>query len=390
MMTTYFFYMHMNIQNMIKNMIDNIIFNIMAFIIHMYFYKDYDFYTGIKFVSVPKCIYDNYEFFINEIGEDELKQLISELTSDQYDFSIFTKSLKPLDPYYVTGLADAEGSFQITISVHPSGNTKIDFEFKISQHSESAGVLHDLQLFFGVGNVVWDSRKTGTMKFTVKGLDDIINHVLPHFNTYPLVTSKKLNFNDFQEAVLLKKNSTNNNDITQNITIIKSRMNKTRSFEEKYASLSIIVLNPQWVLGFVDGDGCYYVEVGTQKARGKVYPRISMSLEIAQNAHEAAILQSIVKFFGGGGVYPLCDWTNVEALQNTASKHTFKLKNIDIIIPFFIQNQLRTDKQLDFKIFCAIAQMWKNGLHKTPEGLVTMKALKGFMNSSRNTRRNRN
>lgn len=67
---------------------------------------------------------------------------------------------------------------------------KFVLQFKVTQKADSAGILYDLQRYFGCGSVVIDNRRDGTLKFQVQDLKSIINNVIPHFDQYPLVTSK--------------------------------------------------------------------------------------------------------------------------------------------------------------------------------------------------------
>ena len=110
----------------------------------------------------------------------------------------FTKPNQNLIPWQVTGLTDGEGSFVYSITNTGKGLTgqKLSLEFKVTQKSHSEGVLYELQEFFGCGNVVIDNRKTDTKKYHVTNINDIINIIIPHFETYPCLTSKFLNFKD--------------------------------------------------------------------------------------------------------------------------------------------------------------------------------------------------
>lgn len=103
----------------------------------------------------------------------------------------FTKApAEGLLPWYVTGLVDAEGHFQV--GFHTKNNGSVS-EVKVTQKAESAGVLHGLVAFFGVGSVVWDNRKDNTLKWHCTNRAALLNCVLPHFEAYPLLTSKALN-----------------------------------------------------------------------------------------------------------------------------------------------------------------------------------------------------
>jgi hypothetical protein len=67
-------------------------------------------------------------------------------------------------------------------------------------------------------------------KFHVTSLANIIKYVLPHFDKYPLVTSKALNYADFKRVAMLKLEGVHSTqEGLQQILAIKAGMNKLRS-----------------------------------------------------------------------------------------------------------------------------------------------------------------
>jgi hypothetical protein len=105
-----------------------------------------------------------------------------------------------LSPWQVTGLTDGEGGFYCSIlktsSTNGTDRIRVKLEFKVVQKSHSEGVLFKLQNFFSCGTVVIDNRKTDTKKYHVTAINEILNKIIPHFETYPCLTSKFLNFRD--------------------------------------------------------------------------------------------------------------------------------------------------------------------------------------------------
>lgn len=136
-------------------------------------------------------------------------------------------------PWQVTGLVDSEGGFFISISKNgPKGGLSIKLEFKVTQKSHSEGILNNIKEYFGCGTVVIDNRKTDTKKYHISALSEILNIIIPHFDKYPCLTSKKLNFKDWKKIALMmyeKKHLTNKG--LEKIINISSKMNKKRSFE---------------------------------------------------------------------------------------------------------------------------------------------------------------
>jgi hypothetical protein len=47
-----------------------------------------------------------------------------------------------------------------------------------------------------VASVVIDNRKTDTKKYHIKSLEFIQDKIIPHFDSFPCLTSKYLNFRD--------------------------------------------------------------------------------------------------------------------------------------------------------------------------------------------------
>ena len=149
----------------------------------------------------------------------------------------FTKPNQNLIPWQVTGLTDGEGSFVYSISNTGKGLTghKISLEFKVTQKTHSEGVLYELKEYFGCGNVVIDNRKTDTKKFHINSLKHLLEKVIPHFDEYPCLTSKELNYKDWKKICLImsKKEHLNISGMEE-VNQIVSLMNKNRSFEDKY------------------------------------------------------------------------------------------------------------------------------------------------------------
>lgn len=96
-----------------------------------------------------------------------------------------------LDSNYVTGFADGEGCFSISVFEKINGKPLVIFSFIITQKDHSAGILKDLQKFLGCGGLTV-SKRDKTVEFFVKIFEDILLKIIPHFETYPLVTSKHL------------------------------------------------------------------------------------------------------------------------------------------------------------------------------------------------------
>lgn len=141
---------------------------------------------------------------------------------------------KKLASWWVTGITDAEGCFSI-FEQKTSMGIKIILGFKVTQKAHSMGILYDLERYFNCGRIHIDSRKDDAYKFNVNKLEDILNIIIPHFDKYPLLTSKRLDYLDFKRVALMMKDGLHLKKEGQEIIhAIKVNMNNGRSLEERW------------------------------------------------------------------------------------------------------------------------------------------------------------
>ena len=109
-----------------------------------------------------------------------------------------------LEPHYVSGFADGEGSFSITVSPRRSLHSgwEIRPSFSISQNKASRGVLFKIKAFFQCG-YIRPSRKDNTFKYEVRDIKELTEKIIPHFQRYTLHTVKQKDFEIFKKVVHL-------------------------------------------------------------------------------------------------------------------------------------------------------------------------------------------
>ena len=132
---------------------------------------------------------------------------------------------------------NVEGGFFYSISKNDKNITgfNIKLEFKVTQKEDSSGILYELKKYFNCGRISIDNRKTRTMKFVVTSNNELMEKIIPHFELYPLKTSKFLNYLDFKSSVILMKDKKHYNiKGIEKLKEIKSKMNKARSFKNKF------------------------------------------------------------------------------------------------------------------------------------------------------------
>lgn len=293
------------------------------------------------------------------------------------------RSNQVLHPHWVTGFIDGEGSFIIAILPSTGPNKKkVSLRISVTQKSHSTGVLYGLQNFFGCGQVIPSSK--GCMRFVVQKKEDILLKIIPHFISYPLVTSKELNFKTFKEASIIVANGEH---LTTNglnkIIELKNQMNKNRSFEELFNHFhsKTIKLNPYWVQAFVDAEGTFGTLI-TKSDTGKIVTRARLS--VSQSTHDYEVLRQIKNFFNKGNLQPREENINsLEKAKLCQDNSFYYNSNPETFIPFFEEYPMLTRKQLDFLDFKLFYNLKKEKMYLTEKGFDNMKSLALNMNSGR-------
>lgn len=309
----------------------------------------------------------------NNLKITNVNQLMSK-TTDLEEVRDFTKPRDnfKLDPLQITGFTDGEGGFFYSISDNGRDLKKVNLEYKITQKSHSEGVLHEIQKYFGCGNVVIDNRNTDTKKYYVKSLASILNIIIPHFEKFPCITSKHLNFLDWKEiALIMEKKEHLTVEGFNKILMITKKMNSKRAFEDKFnylrnSILNNFKLNPYWLQAFIDGEGTFYNYIPEQKGK---YQICDSSLEIGQNNHDILVLYAIKQFFNVGYLKPKYDITDISECKKSLSVNRFILRDTEKIIKFIENYPLFTRKHLDYLYWKKIVELKNAGAHKTVEGL---------------------
>ncbi len=116
--------------------------------------------------------------------------------------------LQRLDPWYVSGFVDGEGSFHIAFlkDLHMRTYLKVIPEFRISQNVTSKNVLEQIQRFFNSGNIKanHNGRELDrTYVLVVRNREDLLKKIIPFFKRYSLKTGKAQDFLFFEQIVTL-------------------------------------------------------------------------------------------------------------------------------------------------------------------------------------------
>ena len=135
-----------------------------------------------------------------------------------------------LDPQWITGFVDGEGCFHVSINPHKEMTTGYQVlpEFTVVQHARDVKVLHALKSYFNCGVV--RSNHGDRMAYRVRGINHLIEHIVPFFMEHPLKTIKNVEFKKFRRILLLmEKGDHLTEQGIEEIREIASQMNRGRS-----------------------------------------------------------------------------------------------------------------------------------------------------------------
>jgi hypothetical protein len=134
-------------------------------------------------------------------------------------------------------------------------------------------------------------------------------------------------------------------------------------------------LEAQWVVGFVDGEGCFYVGVNPHPEMQAGY-QVLPEFTVVQHERDVQILYALKQFFGCGVVR-----------RNHAEQMAYRVRSVahlrERIVPFFEQHPLKTKKHLDFLKFRRILLLMEREAHLTPEGIEQIRTIASQMNTGR-------
>lgn len=122
-------------------------------------------------------------------------------------------------------------------------------------------------------------------------------------------------------------------------------------------------LNPYWVSGFSDAEGCFSVIISQ---RPNLSWRVQVSFEINLHTKDIAILYGIQNFFGAGLV-------SSRLVRSHCVYRVTKIEDIiSVIIPHFFSYPLLSHKYSDFILWSKVANIMHTKNHLTTSGFSTI------------------
>jgi hypothetical protein len=132
-------------------------------------------------------------------------------------------------------------------------------------------------------------------------------------------------------------------------------------------------LEAQWVVGFVDGEGCFFVGINPHPEMTSGF-QVLPEFTVVQHQRDIQLLHALKQFFGCGVVR-----------TNHAERMAYRVRSLDHlnekIVPFFEKHSLKSKKRVDFAKFRRVLLLMTRNEHLTSEGIEEIRAIAKTMNT---------
>ncbi|KAF2206146.1 hypothetical protein CERZMDRAFT_54139, partial [Cercospora zeae-maydis SCOH1-5] len=293
----------------------------------------------------------------------------------------------------VTGFCDGESSFSIKIGkdLTRKHEIKISPSFSIELHKKDIAIVYMIKTFFNTGSIIERVRHgKPSAIYSVQSVKILYENIIPHFNKYPLLTQKKIDFILFSRTVETMYN-TRILEIphVNKILSYKSCMGKDKGLPSILSNLfpgakklersSIILpsyLKETIITGFVSAEGMFYIKPVKNKG---ILSKYTFVFSISQDIRDRHLFCKIKDFMACGVI------ESKKSRINEVVLCVYKYSDIiEKVIPFFLKNKIIGVKYKDFKDFYKAISMIdsNNNIYKKELNSAILSIKKG-MNSKR-------
>jgi len=284
--------------------------------------------------------------------------------------------------YWFSGFTDAEGNFLISID-----RQYVRFRFKISLHMDDVEVLNTIKSNLNVGTVTLESSRN-SCSYVIQNYEEIKNVICPIFNAFPLHTSKRLDFENFSQAVFIKDNQKLSNTDISKIVSLKNTMNSKREIFTYNTTKSQIIINPNWFIGFIEGEGTFGIKTGS-----------ALYFQVSQKNTSQESLNAITTFLTGlssnvlqkSKILPL----NVISTTNVRTDVVSLVVNsVDslyyYLLPLLDTSNMYSRKAIDFHLWRVALLLKIKGYYYLPEGKTLFLDISDILNKRYSTNTTKN
>lgn len=182
---------------------------------------------------------------------------------------------------WLVGLTDADGGF----TIEKSGEGKYVWVYFLDQNKYNEMILVYVKKILKIGNI--SDSGGGMRKYRIRDRKKLKEVIVPIFNGYPLLTSKRYRYELWLKGMEIMESSKGKEEKIREIKRIREKM---KEIPKKYVSKDWESrLKKDWIVGFTEGDGSFYI---TKKEEGRWSPGFGISQKL-----DKEILEGIRKVF---------------------------------------------------------------------------------------------
>ena len=134
-------------------------------------------------------------------------------------------------------------------------------------------------------------------------------------------------------------------------------------------------LDAQWIVGFVDAEGCFHVGINAHPDMKTGY-QVLPEFTVVQHERDVQVLHALKAHFGCGVVR-----------RNHGGRMAYRVRKIEHllrhVIPFFEKHSLKTKKRQDFIKFRKVLRIMEGGGHLERRGIQEIRRIASQMNRGR-------
>ena len=134
-------------------------------------------------------------------------------------------------------------------------------------------------------------------------------------------------------------------------------------------------LNPEWITGFIDGEGCFHIGISKHNDLRIGY-QILPELTVVQHERDLDLLHELRSTMNCGVVR-----------RNHGDRFCWRVRNLknlsEVIVPFFDKYPLKSKKYLDFLKFKKVVIMMQDGKHLIEDGFQKISKIASEMNRAK-------
>lgn len=266
---------------------------------------------------------------------------------------------------WIRGFTDAEGCFNVhvTRNVTTKLGSQVKLRYILSQKNMNDQLFEIIDQIFKGGRIYTDS-------IVFSRQDVIFNTIIPFFQENPLLTNKEKDFQLWVKCANLIKNKEHlTPEGLEKINAIKKVIN----IKPDVGSVNLLPLSLSykegWVLGFLEGESCFYLEVNDKGKNLKVQPR----LEVGLHPVDHHILIGLNSFFNNVGEFNYSSFYPHWYIRGINKCDQY-------VLPFFDTYPPVTEKKYkEYFLWKEAVLLAKNKEHLNPNGATRIKEIKEIL-----------